>query len=291
MAKIDARTLYSAVRLITDSFYGATTGRIGGGSGFIVTDAVTNRYLVTNRHVLDRGFVDPGSWELASVTVKGEYQTSVMDLLGTKTQELTVNNPQPVFPTDRQTDLAVLPLDVPFRAGQSLAGTGVFNSLPVTMLATTADVTFGRVGVNSTVVTPGYPEVGQEVADRPILVRGVIATDPRYAAEVGGSKFPGEVLCHSFSWNGMSGSPVLVLVPKERTWDVVATGDVDDVLLAGVNAGHIKTGGETAGVLTRFVQADALATLLSRAGAQGVPTVLKSLPPSEVTGAGAPQTD
>lgn len=276
MGKIDAMVLYSAVRLSTVFFDRSNNRRAGAGSGFIVTDTAENRYLVTNRHVLDRNFEEFGGWALESVKVNGQYQSAAMDILGTVAQQVTITDPAPKFLDNDKVDLAVLPLDAPLSHAQALVGKGTFNSLPASMLATTTDFAFGRVTLGGTVLTPGYPGIGGEVAERPILVGGVISSDPRYPAALGIDTYPSEVLAHSFSWNGMSGSPVLCYVPKALAWGDLKTGNYEDVLLAGVNTGHIKTSGETAGVLTRFVRADALAELLIGTGAQGIPMVSPS---------------
>ncbi|WP_327714081.1 serine protease [Streptomyces sp. NBC_00490] len=273
MTKIDATVLYSAVRLRAGFFDRSNNKSTGTGSGFIITDNSENRYLVTNRHVLDRNFEKFGGWSLESVTVDGQYQSAVMDILGTVPQQITIIDPEPKFLDSDMVDLTVLPLDAPIGRAQTLTGEGRFNGLPVSALATATDFAFGRVTVGGRVITPGYPGIRGEVAERPILVGGVIASDPRHPAALGTDTYPSEVLTHSFSWNGMSGSPVLCYVPKALTWGDLGTGDFEEVLLVGVNAGHIKTSGETAGVLTRFVRADALAELLIGAGAQGIPTV------------------
>ncbi|WP_169317381.1 trypsin-like peptidase domain-containing protein [Actinacidiphila oryziradicis] len=273
MAKIDAMVLYSAVRLVAVFFDRSNNKLAGTGSGFIITDTAENRYLVTNRHVLDHNFKKFGGWELESVKVDGQYQSAAMDILSTVPQQVTITDPAPRFLDSDKVDLAVLPLDAPLGHAQALVGEGTFNSLPASMLASAADFAFGRVAVGGTVLTPGYPGIGGEVAERPILVGGVISSDPRYPAALGIDTYPSQVLTHSFSWNGMSGSPVLCYVPKELTWGDLETGNYEELILAGVNAGHIKTSGETAGVLTRFIRADALAELLNVAGAQGIPMV------------------
>jgi S1-C subfamily serine protease len=97
MAKIDTTVLYSAVRLRAAFFNMFNEKSAGTGSGFIVTGAAGNRYLVTNRHVLDRNFRKAAGWTLESVTVNGHYQSTVMDILGTVAQQLTVTDPEPKF--------------------------------------------------------------------------------------------------------------------------------------------------------------------------------------------------
>ena len=48
--------------------------------------------------------------------------------------------------------------------------------------------------------------------DRPIIVGGIVASDPRCPATFGDAMLHNAVLCH-FSWGGMSGAPVFAF-PK-----------------------------------------------------------------------------
>ncbi len=139
MGKIDALVLYSAVRLNARFYDRSNNKSAGTGSGFIVTDTAENRYLVTNRHVLDRNFEEFGGWAIESVKVDSQYQSAAMDILDTVPQQVTITDPAPKFLDNEMVDLAVLPLDTLHGHSQALAGEGAFNSLPVSMLATTTD--------------------------------------------------------------------------------------------------------------------------------------------------------
>ena len=100
----------------------------------------------------------------------------------------------------------------------------------------------------------GYPSVGGGVATRPILVSGMVASDPRFPAEVGGLVLQHSVLSHSFSWQGMSGAAVIS--PMET---------LGSSRLVGVNAGHVDLEGVTGGVLSHFVRIEKLVELLAAA--------------------------
>ncbi|MFH8362486.1 serine protease [Streptomyces anulatus] len=266
MAKdVDPQILYSAVR-VTPCFvdHHAAT-REPTGTGFFVDDTAMGgrKYLVTNRHVLDSNFKMYRGWTLETVRIDGHYQSDRCGgVLNATPQGVRVERPTPVFSHDPSIDLALLPVDSDSEI-TVLEGMGGFNSSPSSLIATSRHFSSGRVTVGRQVLMPGYPGIGGEAAARPILVAGVIASDPRYAAAIGSRTFPNEVLCHAFSWEGMSGSPVLCQIPKESlTWEDVETLGGQEVVLAGVNAGHITTSGGTAGVLSRIVRADALTSLI-----------------------------
>ncbi|MCX4598285.1 serine protease [Streptomyces sp. NBC_01549] len=271
LKQIDATTLYSAVRLtVRFSEYGATRPGAGIGTGFIVRagdgrdDA---QYLVTNRHVVDPNYTKKRGWELSEVRIHGYFQKTREPQSSPVWQEAVLRAPVVHTSPAWHVDLAVLPLGT----GDGLevvAGSGRFNSLPVQILANRQDFSRGEVTVGRQVLMPGYPGINETVAKRPILVGGVIATDPRFPAAVGADEYPDEVLCHAFSWNGMSGSPVLCMVPRPTTWDDFGSGGSSlRAVLAGVNAGHIEPRSDAAaGVISRFVRGDVLAGLLRQAG-------------------------
>lgn len=268
MAKdVDAQILYSAVRITPCFVDRNAVAREPTGTGFFIDDTAEGggKYLVTNRHVLDSDFEQYRGWTLESVRIDGHYQPDRdSGVLDATPQAVRVGAPAPIFPSDASIDLALLPLSI----GDItiLEGTGGFNSSPSSLIATHGYFSSGRVTVGRQVLMPGYPGIGGVAAARPILVAGVIASDPRYAAAVGARTFPNEVLCHAFSWEGMSGSPVLCQIPKQSlTWEDVQNLGGQEVVLAGVNAGHITTSGGTAGILSRIVRADALAALLEQA--------------------------
>ncbi|WP_078618015.1 MULTISPECIES: S1 family peptidase [unclassified Streptomyces] len=269
MAKdVDPQILYSAVRVTPRFVDRHAVAREPTGTGFFVDDMARGgrKYLVTNRHILDPNFKEYRGWALETVRMDGHYQSDRHGgVLDATPQAVRLESPAPVFPSDPSIDLALLPLDADSEI-TVLEGIGGFNSSPSSLIATSGHFSSRRVTVGRQVLMPGYPGIGGEVAARPILVAGVIASDPRYPAAIGPRTFPNEVLCHAFSWEGMSGSPVLCRIPKESlTWEDVQNLGGEEVVLAGINAGHIATSGGTAGVLSRIVRADALASMLKQA--------------------------
>ncbi|MCV7164999.1 trypsin-like peptidase domain-containing protein [Mycobacterium stomatepiae] len=124
------------------------------------------------------------------------------------------------------------------------------------------------------VFIPGYPGMAGG-SERPVLVKGIIASDPRYPAVFGNATNLGNaVLCHSFSWNGMSGAPVLGF-----------SESIGKTKVIGINAGHVGGSGVTGGVISHFVRSSALIELLEVASAQwhaviDPPDPLSPIPPA-----------
>ncbi|WP_329531928.1 serine protease [Streptomyces sp. NBC_01450] len=272
LKQIDATTLYSAVRLtVRFSEYGEVRPSAGSGTGFVVGEGTgpdEHLYLVTNRHVVDADYEKRRGWTLTDVRITGFYQSSRDFQSPPVRQEVVLASPEFCFPSAWHVDLAVLPL-ITDRT-EVVSGRGRFNVLPASMLALRHDFRSGDVTVGRQVLMPGYPGIGDQLADRPILVGGVIATDPRFPAVLGSKEYPDEALCHAFSWKGMSGSPVLCAVPRPVTWnDFDSKGAMGtQYVLAGVNAGHIEARSDAAaGAISRFVKGDVLADLLRQAGA------------------------
>lgn len=270
LTEIDATVLYSAVRLTVQYSDGGQRRPMREvGTGFIVQQdrgRCDARYLVTNRHVVDPDYQKFRRWKLEEVQVSGYFQHP-RDRKGVpEFQEVTFLNPAPRWPSAWHLDVAVLPLDGAGVQMEVNKGSGRFNTLPGSALAKVHDFVSGDITVGRQVLMPGYPGLDKRAAHRPILVSGVIATDPRYAAALGGEDYEDQVLCHAFSWEGMSGSPVLCMVPRPVAWDDWDhTGEMKlTPVLAGVNAGHYKVRDDaTAGAITRFVRGDVLRSLLA----------------------------
>jgi len=272
--QIDARHLYSALRLTVRTYErdGSTSKTAGLGTGFAIRGDLLGTshkgYLVTNRHVLDPNFREMTGRQVDQVTVEGHRQGS-SPLGEPDDMRFTIKQPEVHFP-DRNpdgswADVALIDLDT----AEVSEGSADVTRLPTPRLAGFRN--FPRLSVGAQVLIPGYPGIDQVVAHRPILVSGTVASDPRFDAEIGAEKFIESVLCHSFSWAGMSGSPVFAMLPKQvRTWGDVESGNSRELYLVGVNAGHITIGGSAEGALTYFVKSTVLIALLRKAGAQGL---------------------
>ncbi|WP_406102938.1 serine protease [Streptomyces sp. NBC_01003] len=271
---INESHLYASLWLTVHMYEidGTASKTVGSGTGFIVERSLfmgdtAPGILITNRHVLDPDFErTPTGRKLDRVEVKGFVQATYRGRVSGKPKpvEFTITSPQPVFAPE-YADVAAIDLESAEIPGARptlthLAGYG---------LASVTDFD-RRLHVGATVVTPGYPSIDQVTGTRPILVSGTIASDPRETLEIGAKEFPECILCHSFSWGGMSGSPVFALVPRKpdsaKTWDDVEKKETHELLLVGVNRGHVKIGGTAQGALTYFAKSTVLGRLLKSMG-------------------------
>lgn len=280
---IDERHLYAALRLSVHTYErdGSDSKTVGSGTGFVVSRSPISRkmrvtdndagYLVTNRHVFDPDYAGFTGRKLDKVTVSGFVQPTLKGKIvaaNAKPVEFTIRSPQPSFPTGAgNADIAVIDLE----AADIPGGCPELTELSNLRLASANDFNNGGLHVGAQVLIPGYPSIDQATAARPILVSGTVASDPREAAEIGSQSFSGCVLCHSFSWGGMSGSPVFAFLPKyPLSWGDVEHGHTGELALVGVNRGHLKIGGTAEGTLTYFVKSSLLAPLLRDMGAAGL---------------------
>ncbi len=248
--------IYCATRLTIEQYDIATGRTVSGGSasGFTLYNEITStNYLITNRHVVEPRFRGEVGKATGSVSIRGYYQPNDP----TKEPELfagKVREPRFDFHPDATVDLAIVSGDVDWEAGDTISpGLGTISRLHFSMLPTVGELRYLSAG--EAVAMPGYPQIAGEVGSRPVLVSGMVASDPRFPAEVGGQVLPNSVLCHSFSWGGMSGAPV-----------IAHPDAVGETKLVGVNAGHIHMQGVTGGVLSHFVPAQRVLELLASVG-------------------------
>jgi hypothetical protein len=276
---IDERHLYSALRLSVYTYEsdGSNSNTVGSGTGFVMESTLgtgeRGGYLVTNRHVLDPNFAKFTGRRVDRVEASGFVQAADTwegqpVLLGNaRPVEFTIQSPQPRFADGGgDADVAVIDLETAVIPD----GRPILDELSNFKVANTEDFN-NRLHVGAQVLIPGYPSIDQVTAERPILISGTVASDPRETAEIGPKKFEKNVLCHSFSWGGMSGSPVFALLPRRSlNWDDVGHGNSRELYLVGVNRGHLRVGGANEGALTYFVKSSVLAKLLRDMGHEGL---------------------
>nr|WP_172682066.1 hypothetical protein [Rhodococcus erythropolis] len=270
--KIGNEYLYRALRLTVECQDEYCKIKPGHGTGFIVRSHADGRpagehFLVTNRHVVDRtysrsGRTPWGSSTLVSIRIDGYFQRPRYPNDLPERTSLTMSNPSPVYPTNEDLDVAVIAL--PSSSDEGKPPERIFNSFPIMKLQSADEIMNGQIQVGSSLLMPGYPELAElEVSDRPVLVGGWIASDPRYSASIMGVERPRRVLGHSFSRAGMSGAPALGLLPAEIDW----MGDPQGarVTLLGINTGHVHLSNEPS-VISEFVPAPAILSTIAKAG-------------------------
>ncbi|OMC02461.1 hypothetical protein A5733_02135 [Mycobacterium sp. NS-7484] len=183
----------------------------------------------------------------------------------------THRNPEVFFHPDPDTDLALIRVPLPSETSAdsnftqperwSARGDWYPSFFDINWLASDAELR--RLLPGDQVFIAGYPGViaaeggGRSATkdDRPIIVNGIVASDPRYPATFGDAVLNNAVLCHSFSWGGMSGSPVFAFSQGIGVGKIV-----------GINAGHIRGQGPAGGVISHFVRSSALIDLLVQLG-------------------------
>lgn len=236
--------IYCVLRLDIERF-DASNGRPlsdANASGFVLGYGEPHQnFLVTNRHVVDPKFRGKTHERVSGVRVRGHFQPQSEASQRPQPLDFRVVSPTFRFHPNPQVDLAVI-------AGQAdwIQNPGI-TTLNEDFLPTVSHLE-RHLRPGGELVVPGFPSVGGEVGSRPILATGFVSSDPRYPATLGGQTLDHSVLCHGFSWGGMSGAPVFALLK-------------DNICIVGVNAGHIDFQGAAGGVISHFVRIDRLIEL------------------------------
>jgi hypothetical protein len=248
---------------IAASFYDRSNGRAlkkRRGTAFAVRGAL-GVYIFTNRHMVDYNYKlsDPADKNYAAhlnkVQFTGHYQLLENPAADTSKYVVWYNDPRFAFPNSDLIDAAMLTaLDQPAEMLQERpSAMWALNHYSLDWLASTEQLDSALPG--DSVFIAGYPALGELSSERPLLVSGIISSDPRYPANFIRESLPASVLCHSFSWGGMSGSPVLGL-----------SQSIGKSKILGVNCGHIASQGVSGGVISYFARSDALIEMLSSTG-------------------------
>lgn len=112
--------------------------------------------------------------------------------------------------------------------------------IPLKMLATEEKIV-SQLQISDFVGYPGFPEWYDKKSNRPIMRLGTIASDPRYNYS-NNKEIQGDCIAYeAFSFGGSSGSPVFALQRGILKGSVTTSG-ARELLLIGVNAGHLETG-------------------------------------------------
>lgn len=250
--------LYTAYRL--EVTFGLPDGgvRAGNGSGFVVVRADGKAYLATARHVVDPRIAlwrQPGSTLLA-VQMRGWNYAEILADQELVHVELV---PQIWLPDDDALDIAVLPLPTAFGGNNCQ----VRQWIPESLLAEECE--FGPdIRVADFLASPGFTDLPGTALDRPVLLTGLIASDPRAPETVtrpGGSESKA-VLYQSLSRSGLSGAPVFA-TQRGLAFDETIKGPPSRPLrLFGINTGSFRDREELPLQFSYFTRSSALLQLL-----------------------------
>ncbi|WP_131816834.1 trypsin-like peptidase domain-containing protein [Nocardia salmonicida] len=229
------------------------------GTTFVLVGKSNWPYFVTNRHVTDYNFNNPKPDYTAavdSIWVNGHMQPSDLDA-PTLPWRVIIEDADIHYHEDPEIDVAVIRLGAasgsfaPLEDGS--IGARTMNNFNTDWLATSEEL--DNILPGNELHIAGYPAVNDLSGDRPLIVTGIVASDPRYPAVFATEIRPRTVLSHSFSWAGMSGAPVIAW-PQRLGWGRII----------GVNAGHYRSAGVASGVISHFVRSDAILDILKTLG-------------------------
>ena len=230
---LDNRFLYAAYRVIALFKTPPGDEKPVQGTGFFVRNAKGAACFVTNRHVLDAGYVDIGfkDYELKTIIAFGKAPSATGD--PDVDQTLTFVNPTVLFSKNYRNDVAcVISPKV-----QSVGSSHVEWPVPYEMLAKKSDFE-QKLTVCDFLAFPGFPPWYDKKGSRPILRTGTIASDPRYDYSWKEDDV-GECLAYeAFSFGGSSGSPVFAVQKGPKPGPGISFPDFREGLMIGINAGH-----------------------------------------------------
>jgi hypothetical protein len=216
---IDRRHLYASVAIEAEFYDSRSNTAITGkqGTAFVMNNPAGD-FIVTNRHVLEYNYkLQPTKQNpyatLGKVKIDGHFQPADPEAR-TRWYSLEYPEPKITFPQDDALDIGVVAMrDLSMKNWQEIpSNTLQANHYGFEWCATTEEL--NSVLPGDDVFIAGYPGLsglapGIVRLDRPLLVSGIVSSDPRYPANFVDFSKPGYVFCHSFSWGGMSGAPVI----------------------------------------------------------------------------------
>lgn len=230
--------LYSAYKISTE--FVDSNGKVicGDGTAFFVLDDLRHVHLVTNRHNVDLNFKEPTGkytdFKLTKVVLKGKGKDSAG--LPTIDQEFQISIGRIAFSTD-ENDIAIF-IQAQARKNPDGSNKSIDFPIPIRMLADRRQI-HDDLQIGDVVGFPGYPEWYDRAGNRPIFRIGTISSDTRFNYSHGKLVNGDCIAYEAFSFGGSSGSPVFAL--QRGLTGSITTYNARELLLIGVNAGHLKT--------------------------------------------------
>jgi hypothetical protein len=219
----------------------------GHGTGFFVLNDSGILHFITNRHILDityrpAGGKDYSKYKIASVSISGKAKNPETGL-PSLTFASRLIEAELRFPENRENDVACLV--GPKIESEDSASSRADFLIPMRFLATGGSFA-NELTVCDFLAFPGYPEWHDRENMRPILRMGTLSSDPRYNYQYK-DQVNGDCLAYeAFSFGGSSGSPVFALQKGLRPGSGIQFDGFRDVLLIGINAGHLTKSGSGA---------------------------------------------
>jgi hypothetical protein len=223
--------LYTAYRIDVEHATAAGDTKTINGTAFYVQKG-SDLFLITNRHNVDAPMKDIkyAGYKPTGLKLSGYFggEHLVAELVR---QELSIG-----YPPNNDEDVAAIYLtDVQFAVRPSKDMTATF--INYNSLAT--DEALTQIDICDMVAVPGYPDFYDRNGDRPIMRMGTVASDPNSDYRDSGMPPARRIAYEAFSSAGSSGSPVFALEKGFRVGPGLSGGYHRDLLLLGVNAGHL----------------------------------------------------
>lgn len=231
--------LYSAYKISVTFADDLGNEKSGAGTCFFVKNQHNVLCLVTNRHILDIAYKD-SSGALSRYTLQ---EVRVSGKVGRSGDHFPLDDvsiclaPIVKFSEDYQNDIACI-TNI-FILSEHKVPVSFDYHIPYGFLATSADFQ-NKLEICDFLAFPGFPEWYDKKENRPILRTGTISSDPRFDYSYGNSVGGACVAYEAFSYSGSSGSPVFSIQKGPRPGPGMLFPDFRDVLLIGINAGHLK---------------------------------------------------
>lgn len=231
--------LYSAYQLRSTHLRGDGDVKVFSGTCFHIKDG-EEIFLVTNRHNLEANYKDEkyAGYKINNLEISGYFGSE--QYLDCLIEKQTLK-----YATSENYDEDVIALDmtkvsVVYRRRKTTTPLPTDISpinLDISLIATNDELC--KIDPCDVIAFPGYPEFFDRNGNRPIMRVGTIASDPNsdYQAE---HMQPGRRIAYeAHSTQGSSGSPVFAVPKGIRLGAGLEGGNYRDVMLVGINSGHL----------------------------------------------------
>jgi hypothetical protein len=239
--------LYSAYKVDVVFHDDIGNQKSGHGTGFFVLGDNGIINFVTNRHILDIAYRSPSGkdfskYVLTSISISGKAKDPETGL-PTQAFSAQLRESELRFPSILDNDIACL-VNPRIESDNSGCSRADFF-IPISFLANEASFV-SDLSICDFLAFPGYPEWHDAENMRPILRMGTLSSDPRFNYRYK-DQVHGDCLAYeAFSFGGSSGSPVFALQKGLRPGAGIEFNGFRDVLLIGINAGHLTAPGSGA---------------------------------------------
>lgn len=251
--------LYSAYKIKVTFVDDIGNQKVGIGTCFFVMNKKNVLCMVTNRHVLDISYKQADKSLLGFVIRK-------IDISGK--QAYTGDNfpendlffsiiPDVKFSTDVNNDIGCITNIIPLNG----ANIKIDYFIPYSFLAKPVDFQ-EKLEVCDFLAFPGFPEWHDKRENRPILRTGTISSDPRFDYSFGDEICGACVAYEAFSYSGSSGSPIFAVQKGPRPGPGINFPGFRDLMMVGINAGHLKTSNNFHSGISYFYKSTAIIDII-----------------------------